>query len=248
MLCVFRQPNSERLRSLAARWRGRVLSRENHTLIEAVSDDKLTYLSKRRLINLAIQCQDMENQQIPGLFIEAGCALGGSAIISAKLKSTRRPLLLYDVFAQIPAPSEQDPEAAHERYANISSGRSTGIGGNPYYGYQDNLMDVVRGNLERYGVDCHADRVALVQGRVEDTLRGRERVALAHIDVDWYDPVRVCLERLYPRLMPGGRLILDDYHDWGGCKKATDEFLQTLGNDVEVDCWTGPLTITKLAV
>ncbi len=50
-------------------------------------------------------------------------------------------------------------------------------------------------------------------------------VAFAHIDVDWYEPVITSLERIFPKLVIGGSIVLDDYHDWGGCRKAVDEYL-----------------------
>jgi hypothetical protein len=32
------------------------------------------------------------------------------------------------------------------------------------------------------------------------------------------------LEHLYPKLVKGGILIIDDYGHWEGCKKAVDEY------------------------
>ena len=69
-------------------------------------------------------------------------------------------------------------------------------------------------------------RIALHEGLFEDTLHPPREVAFAHIDCDWYDPVKLCLQRIVPRLSPGAHLILDDYNDYGGCRRATDEFLE----------------------
>ena len=59
----------------------------------------------------------------------------------------------------------------------------------------------------------------------QDTITGDEPVALAHIDGDWYESVRTCLERIGPRLSPGGVMVIDDYFHWSGCRTAVDEFL-----------------------
>ncbi len=59
----------------------------------------------------------------------------------------------------------------------------------------------------------------------QDTITGDEPVALAHIDGDWYESVRTCLERIGPRLSPGGVMVIDDYFYWSGCRTAVDEFL-----------------------
>ena len=68
----------------------------------------------------------------------------------------------------------------------------------------------------------------------------------AHIDVDWHDPVKVSLERIFPNLTEGGSIILDDYFAWGGCKKATDEFLTTIEGRYVTDDSQGAMKITKI--
>ena len=35
-----------------------------------------------------------------------------------------------------------------------------------------------------------------------------------------------CLERIAPRLVPGGRIVLDDYYKWSGCRTAVDEYFK----------------------
>lgn len=51
-------------------------------------------------------------------------------------------------------------------------------------------------------------------------------IAVLRLDGDWYESTKVCLENLYPLLQPDGLMIIDDYHAWEGCRKATDEFLE----------------------
>ncbi|MBX9848970.1 MAG: TylF/MycF family methyltransferase [Rhodocyclaceae bacterium] len=63
--------------------------------------------------------------------------------------------------------------------------------------------------------------------------------------MDWYDPVKVCLERLFPRLSVGGSIVLDDCHHWGGCRKATDEYLRTVSGQFSLDDTARSLKITR---
>jgi asparagine synthase (glutamine-hydrolysing) len=35
-----------------------------------------------------------------------------------------------------------------------------------------------------------------------------------------------CLERIAPLLVPGGRIVLDDYYMWSGCRRAVDEYFE----------------------
>ena len=49
-------------------------------------------------------------------------------------------------------------------------------------------------------------------------------IALLRLDTDWYASTKKELEVLYPRVVPGGIVIVDDYGHWRGSKKAVDEF------------------------
>ncbi len=67
--------------------------------IQAVIDACLTYLPRERLQAIDQCCRSIEAMGIPGLFIEAGTALGGSAIVIAKAKAPARQFKVYDVFS-----------------------------------------------------------------------------------------------------------------------------------------------------
>lgn len=221
------------------------LTENERDLVTRIRAAKLTYLTDSKLASLAQTCRQIEAEQVQGEFIEAGCALGGSAILIASVKATARPFSIYDVFGMIPAPTQEDTPDVHERYRTIVEGKSVGIDGNPYYGYEPDLYEIVQGNLKRFGVDIAAQQVQLVKGLLQQTLQPTRSIAFAHIDVDWYDPVKVCLERLFPRLSVGGSIVLDDYHDWGGCRKATDEYLRTVSGQFSLDDTAGSLKITR---
>lgn len=225
----------------------RQLSPDDRKLIAQIRSKRLTYLGAKKLICLVNTCRSIENRHLPGVFVEAGCALGGSSILIASLKSPDREQLIFDVFDMIPAPSQDDPPEVHKRYQRIISGKSTGIGGDVYYGYQNNLYEIVRNNLTEFGMAPESNKISLIKGLVQDTMNINQPVAMAHIDVDWYDPVKTCLERIWPNLIIGGSIILDDYGSWGGCKKATDEFIQTLPNQYVTDDSAGSMKLTKKA-
>jgi hypothetical protein len=44
------------------------------------------------------------------------------------------------------------------------------------------------------------------------------------LDGDWYESTKICLEKLYDKVIDGGIIIIDDYGHFIGAKKATDEF------------------------
>lgn len=192
-----------------------------------VLKEKLTYLSPQKMRTLERCIRRVEQEKIPGDFVECGVALGGSAILLASHLSGGRRFHGYDVFGMIPPPSQGDERDAHERYEVIRSGASAGIDGQQYYGYVPDLLAVVTKNFQKFGLEVDGERVALHRGLFEDTLKldSERAVALAHIDCDWFEPVQFCLERIYERLAIGGFIVLDDYNDYVGCRKAVDAFL-----------------------
>lgn len=188
--------------------------------------EHLTYLSRKDLMNLYGAVRQVEQAGVPGLFVEAGCALGGSSIAIGTAKSRQREFRIYDAFGMIPPPSEKDDVDVHVRYEEIKSGQSKGLGKNTYYGYVENLQDVVTRNLDRYGLDPAENNIKLIKGYFEDTLYVTDRVAFVHIDCDWYASVMTCLHQLEPNLSPGGVILIDDYSDWSGCRTAVDEYFR----------------------
>jgi asparagine synthase (glutamine-hydrolysing) len=192
--------------------------------IAQVRQAGLSYLGAAALLDLYESVQQLERQQLPGILVEAGTALGGSALIMATAKQRARPLWLYDVFGQIPPPSSLDGEEALDRYAQIRTGQAEGIAGKSYYGYQQDLLAQVQTRFSERGFDLAQDHLCFVQGLYQETLQIQEPIALAHIDCDWYDSVKICLERITPHLVPGGRLVMDDYLYWPGCTMAVDEY------------------------
>jgi asparagine synthase (glutamine-hydrolysing) len=194
------------------------------TAIRQVIDQDLTYLRVKALVELSRSVSKVENSALPGIFIEAGCALGGSSLVITASKAVERELLVYDVFGKIPPPTNKDGQDAQERYRIIQTGRSEGIAGGKYYGYEPDLLIKVKNTYSEMGFSPPLHNVKFVQGEFVDTLILSQPIAFVHIDADWYESVRICLERLEPFLVSGGVIVVDDYFFWSGCRKAVDEY------------------------
>lgn len=192
-----------------------------------VREARLTYLTPAKLRNIENTLKRIDRDRVEGDFVEYGVALGGSAILIAASMAPERRFTGYDLFGTIPPPTEADGPESHERYEAIVSGCSNGIGGDRYYGYEPDLLAKVETQFMRFGVPVDGERIALMKGLFEKTVSFApdKRIAFAHIDCDWHDPVALCLERTYPHLSRGGAVILDDYNDYGGCRKAVAAFL-----------------------
>lgn len=172
--------------------------------------------------------------RIPGAFVECGVWRGGQAQIAARTlmaaNDTSRDIYMYDTYEGMPPPTAKDFDLHTGDAAEtmLASDRRLNAGGVEFtIACVADLADVTAG-MRQTGYPM--EHVHFVQGRVEDTI---PRVAPAHIaflrlDTDWYESTRHELEHLWPRLVPNGVLVVDDYDHWAGARQATDEFLAGL--------------------
>lgn len=62
---------------------------------------------------------------------------------------------------------------------------------------------------------------------------GEERYRFVHVDVDLYQPTKDSFEYFWPRLVPGGVIVCDDYN-WPGGKQAVEDFCRARGLSFEL--------------
>ena len=93
------------------------------------------------------------------------------------------------------------------------------------------------------GMIAGVERVRLIEGDVLETLprfvtdNPGLRVSLLHLDADLHDPTRAALDFVYPLLVPGGIVCIDEYGmvPWEGEASAVDRFLDTLERRPEMN-------------
>jgi len=187
-----------------------------------------TMTSVERMYALYQALRHVHAADIEGDVVECGVWRGGSSMLAAltldSLGDRERSLWLYDTFAGMPPPSEVDRSIDGERAAALLERPGTaGEGTRAAAG-----LDEVKANLAATGYPN--DRLQFVEGMVEDTIPAvaPERISVLRLDTDWYESTRHELEHLWPRLSPGGVLIVDDYGHWQGARQAVDEFLATV--------------------
>jgi hypothetical protein len=90
-------------------------------------------------------------------------------------------------------------------------------------------LDEVRRNFERYGL--LDDQVRFLKGWFRDTLPTApiEKLALMRLDGDMYESTMDGLVHLYPKLSPGGFVIIDDYNVVQACNAAVEDFRRERG-------------------
>lgn len=156
-------------------------------------------------------------RDIPGAIVECGVWRGGSAMMAAltllQLRDTSRKLWLYDTFRGMPRPGARDVDingsAAQDRWVENWCAASVGE---------------VKRNLVSTGYPVQ--QVVYVDGMVEETIpeSSPEEIALLRLDTDFYESTKHELEHLYSKLTSGGVLIIDDYGNWQGARRAVDEY------------------------
>jgi asparagine synthase (glutamine-hydrolysing) len=160
--------------------------------------------------------------------MEFGVALGGTAILLSSELEERR-FHGFDVFGMIPPPSEKDESDSHARFKAIREGKSRGLGEDKYYGYMDDLYQKVIRNFENFGLHVDQNKINLHKSLFEESVhfKSDDVAALAHIDCDWYEPVRFCMESVSSIMPSGGIIIIDDYNDYLGCKNAVKDTISS---------------------
>ncbi|MGH9450309.1 MAG: TylF/MycF/NovP-related O-methyltransferase [Terriglobia bacterium] len=132
------------------------------------------------------------SSSVKGPVVECGCYLGAStAKLSMVAKLTGRSLFACDTFEGLPG------DAKHASYHHVD-GRARRFEAGEYAG----SLEIVRGNVERYGA---LEMCTFVRGLFQDTLpQLNVDPAFVFMDVDYVSSARDCLKNLWPRLRPGG--------------------------------------------
>jgi O-methyltransferase len=171
-----------------------------------------------------------ERRRLEGAFAECGVWRGGSvlAMILTLQDAGARPrdLFLFDTFEGMTAPSDSDVSPVDP--PALETWREARLGGKRAW---SELFDPAVFNEESvrkllFETGYPQPHMHFIRGPVEETLPSAapEQIALLRLDTDWYESTRHELEHLYPRLVPGGVLIIDDYGHWQGCRRAVDEY------------------------
>lgn len=193
-------------------------------IVNRVRDYTMT--STERIYGVVQAARYVAEAHIPGSIVEAGVWRGGSMMAAAlALRSkgdTSRELYLYDTYEGMSEPGAEDVDVrgntASEKLSASKKTTSSEI-------WAFSPVEDVRRNLLSTGYP--ADRLHFVKGKVEDTIPADapDQIALLRLDTDWYESTKHEMEHLYPRLVSGGVLILDDYGHWQGARQAVDEYL-----------------------
>ena len=145
---------------------------------------------------------------IPGDLAECGCYVGVSAWFMAK-EAPDREFFLFDSFEGLSTPDSEDSTLQGVQEWRVGDLKTT--------------EDVLRKNLAEFS------HIHVLKGWIPERFPeiAERQFRLVHIDVDLYQPTLDSLKFFYPRLSPGGVIVMDDYGflTCPGATKAAHEFM-----------------------
>ncbi len=157
--------------------------------------------------------------EIPGAIVECGVFKGVSLIRFATFRnlfgnSLSKKIVGFDSFGTFPKTKFSPDKKFRERHINVAGGQSI---------LREQLMEV----LKYKGI---AGSVELVKGDITKTIpdyvkaHPELKISFLNLDTDIYEPSVTILKYLYPRMVKGGVVLLDDYGVFPGETTAVDEY------------------------
>ena len=187
-----------------------------------------TYRDKVRLYNFWFQIERLKRLNIEGAFVEVGVYQGETAEMIHEMDSTRN-LHLFDTFEGFDRKDLEKENFKDERYTT------------------DNFSDTKLEEVKELFKD--STNVYFYKGYFPETAKDlrEDRFSFVHLDADLYKPTIDALHYFYPKLSPGGVIIIHDYnHTWEGIRVAINEFIVTIPESlIEISDWQGSAMIIK---
>jgi len=158
---------------------------------------------------------------IPGAIVECGVFKGASLIRFATFRNLfgnpfSKKIIGFDTFDKFPETNFQPDKELRQRGIETAGKHSIS---------KQQLMDILKHKKTEQFVE-------LVEGDITKTVpeylnsHQELKISLLNLDVDIYEPSVTILEYLYPRIVKGGILILDDYEVYPGETKAVDDYFK----------------------
>jgi O-methyltransferase len=159
--------------------------------------------------NLLRLADIIEREDIPGAVVECGVLDGGtSGLMAYGTAGSGRPVHMFDAWRGLPETTPEDGKGGEKWVGDIVGSKAR----------VEQVMRLLK--IDPARLNYHV-------GWFHETFPTANvpTVALLHIDCDFYEPTKLCLEYWYDKVSPGGFVQIDDYDIFIGSTKSVDEFL-----------------------
>jgi len=151
----------------------------------------------------------IEENKINGDVIEVGswrCGMG--MYFRHLLKNSNKKIWLFDTFNNFP---KSDGENINNIIFNF---------------YKDTYLSVqqIKENFKKFNL---YENVEIIDGDIKNTIYNCNinKISLLRLDCDLYEPILLSLHILYPKIVKGGVVLIDDYDNYlVNCYKAVNDY------------------------
>jgi hypothetical protein len=158
---------------------------------------------------------------LPGEIVECGVFKGNSLMRWIKFRSLfensfSRKIIAFDTFGEFPE-TDFDPDIKRRKEFIEEAGNKSVS--------KEQLVLILK-SLDLF------QNIELEEGDILRTVPEYTqefpflKISLLHIDVDLYEPTKIILENLFPCVVKGGIIVLDDYGAFPGANMAIDDYFK----------------------
>jgi O-methyltransferase len=195
------------------------ISNKEIAIIKLIDSYSMTSYIRKFFLIKCIHYINKNN--IKGDIVECGIWKGGNLFLSKKINDfyqIKRKYYGYDTFAGMTKPSKNEHFSLKKDFTNNKR--------------KFDWLIINKEKVINYAKNLFSDisDFKFIEGAVEETLCIKKnlprKISLLRLDTDYYKSTKIELDKLYPKLSKGGILIIDDYGDMPGAKKAVDNFFR----------------------
>lgn len=168
----------------------------------------------------------------PGVYVECGCA-AGAQVIALRYGAPSKIIFAFDSFEGIPWPSNRDDQmpgigllTEEKRKKMPDPGKQVLESSGATVTSLETFMD----HVQKSGVSYN--KIYAIKGWFEKTVPEESvyliDIAILRLDGDLYNSTWVCLQHLFPKVIQGGCVIIDDW-TLKGCQDACKEYFELIG-------------------
>jgi len=188
--------------------------------------ERIAYSSKETLkftYDCAVKLKDK-----PGVYVECGVA-AGAQIIAMAYGAPNKTIYAFDSFEGIPLPSNRDDQmpgikmlSKEEQSKLPNPGEQVLESSGATSVSLTNFWDqVIASGVHSFGIQS-------IGGWFEETTIGfDEDISILRLDGDLYNSTYVCLKNLFPKVIQGAIVIIDDYQ-LKGCREACIDYFNSI--------------------
>ena len=174
-----------------------------------------TMIGVKRLNSLHSILDKIRVENIQGDLMECGVWRGGAVIFMAaycKTYEINKTVYVADSFEGLPKPDSKYSDDKGDTYFK--------------YDYLEVGEDQVQKNFEKY--ELMGPNIKFIKGFFEESLKNTnvQKLSLLRLDGDMYSSTWHSLVEMYPKVVEGGFIIIDDYYLKGAKAALKDYFLQ----------------------